>query len=123
VPRRRLRSRLIRTTRQRRTTASVATLAATTALALTLVIAVSAGIAIYVTAYLGGVVLGVGTIGMAWLFSSSWQAPAKRGRSLGRSRTQDCRQARWTRPVHSVVPHPPTEAQRRVRPCPGSRRL
>jgi hypothetical protein len=123
MPARRLRSGLIRMTRQRRTTASMATLAATTGLALTLVVAVSAGLAIFVTAYIGGVVLGVGLIGTAWLFSSSWQKPAKRGRALGRSRTQDCRQARWAKPTHAVEPHPPTEAQRRVRPCPGSRRL
>jgi hypothetical protein len=90
------------------------------------VIVASALAAALISAYFGGLVLGVGGVVTAWIANGVLRRQ-RRGRpvqSLGRSRTRDCQQARWAPPSKPTgAPHPPTPAQQRVRPCPGSRRF
>jgi hypothetical protein len=102
--------------------ASTASLVATAGLGLVAVVA-TAGVIAGFNVFVAGLVLGAGLIIAAWATFAVWRRQGHRpAPSLGRSRTRDCRQARWA-PRRRVVgaPHPPSEAQRRVRPCPGSR--
>jgi len=110
--------------RRRRSLAPMATLAGMIGLAVTAVVAASAVLAALAGTYLAGLVLGAGMVGIAWIVSRSRrQAAVRRLGSPGRSRTLDCRRSRWDRPVaFRGEPHPPAPADRRVRPCPGSRR-
>jgi hypothetical protein len=128
MPRTRLRSTLTRVTRIGRgpqTTASLATtaiVAGLTGLALVALVAASVVLAAFASPLLAGVVLGAGLVVTAWVLTSTQRRDQRRSRIAGRSRTMDCRQSRWApRATAMGQPHPPTEAQRRVRPCPGSR--
>lgn len=90
-----------------------------TGLAVTGVLALSAIVSVLISGFVGGLALGVGIVGVAWLVSRSLHASGRR-RPAGRSHTLDCRRSRWDRPLpFNGQPHPPTD--RRVRPCPGSR--
>ncbi|MDQ1418096.1 MAG: hypothetical protein QOJ52_58 [Acidimicrobiaceae bacterium] len=128
MPRRRLRSTLTRVTRIGRRPRSTASLAAAatvgglTGLALVALVAASVVLAAFASAYLAGLVLGAGLVVTGWVLTSTQRLGQRRTRVPGRSRTMDCRQSRWgPRPTTTGQPHPPTEAQRRVRPCPGTR--
>jgi hypothetical protein len=71
-----------------------------------------------------GVVWGLGGAAIAWGYVkiSRQLRPPPRQHIPGRSNTRDCRQARWSPPNRPMgAPHPPTAAQRRVRPCPNDR--
>jgi len=100
-----------------------ATLFALAVPALIVMFAASALVATYVSSYVSGVVIGVSLIGLAWLVVAVYHRLNKCGpRPTGRSLTQDCHQAKRQGPsLPFQAPRPPTPAQRRVRPCPGSR--
>lgn len=110
--------------RRRQSLAPMATLFGMIGLAVTAVVAASALLAALASTYLAGLVLGAGLVGIAWIVSRSRRRlAARRLGSPGRSRTLDCRRARWDRPVgFRGEPHPPAPEDRRIRPCPGSRR-
>ncbi len=125
MPRSRHSSRIVRTRRRRRSLASTARLAGLIGLGLVAVIAASALVVALTSAYFGGLVLGVGIVISAWAASVASRRQSRGPvQSLGRSRTRDCQQARWApRSPGAGAPHPPTPAQQRARPCPGSRRI
>jgi hypothetical protein len=109
--------------RRRPNVAAIATLTGLTLLGLTAMVGISAAVAAFTDRYVGGLLLGAGLVAAAWAASAWLQRHRRRpAPSPGRSRTLDCRDARWS-PRQSAMgtPHPPTEAQRRVRPCPGTR--
>ena len=125
MPAGRLRSQATRVRTRPQTVASTAMLVGLTGLVVVAVVGASAALALLASPYVAGVVLGAGLLGVVWALSNTSHRRAQpRGRVPGRSKTMDCRRARWA-PRSTAVgqPHPPTEAQRRVRPCRGSRHL
>jgi hypothetical protein len=104
--------------------ASTALLVGLMGLVVVAVTIISAAVAAVAGTYLGGLALGCGLVGTAWVSSTTWKRFRKEPAKFpGRSRTQDCRQARWAGASDPFAsPRPPTHDQRRIRPCPGSRR-
>jgi hypothetical protein len=111
-------------TRHRCSLASWAMVAGITGLALTALVAAAAAVATFVDNFLAGIVLGAGLVVTGWTVSRSRRRLVERRQgSPGRIRTSDCHRSRWDRPViFDGAPRPPAPADRRVRPCPGSRR-
>ncbi|MGH9125900.1 MAG: hypothetical protein ACRDZ8_14410 [Acidimicrobiales bacterium] len=100
-----------------------ATLFAAAVQALIVVVTASALVSTLVSRYVSGMVLGFGLVGLAWGVLTVYQRLNKCDpRPTGRSLTRDCHQAVRQGPALPFqAPRPPTPAQRRVRPCPGSR--
>lgn len=113
----------IRSARRQRSFAPRAMLVGITGLAVTGVIALSVIVATVASSFAGGLVLGAGAVITAWAVSrSTHRLSARREGIPGRSHTLDCRSSRWDRQVaFNGQPHPPAPADRRIRPCPGSR--
>jgi hypothetical protein len=124
MPRQRRGSRVKRTEERRARVASNATVVGVTGLVMLAIITGSVVLSHYADIYAAGLVLGSGVATTAWVLNARARRIARRPRRApGVSRTRDCRQARWTGPAKpNGAPHLPTAAQRRVRPCPGSRR-
>jgi hypothetical protein len=111
-------------TRHRRSLASWAMVAGITGLSLTALVSASAAVAAFVDTFLAGIVLGAGLMVTGWaVFRSRGRLVERRRGTPARIRTLDCHRSRWDRPMPiQGAPHPPAPADRRVRPCPGSRR-
>jgi hypothetical protein len=101
----------------------MATMGGLAGLALIGAVTLSALVATVLNTFAGGIVLGVGTVTVAWvMFNNGGRFQQHRSRIPGRSRTLDCRRRRWQPRVASGgYPHLPSPADRRVRPCRNSR--
>jgi len=124
MSRKRRGSRATRRTRRPLPAASTTILVGASGLVIISVVALSALLAADVSAYAAGLAMGVGLVGAAWGISAVSRRLTKgRVPTPGRSRTQDCRQARWAGPAKAFdAPRLLSESPSHSLPCPGTRR-
>lgn len=124
MPGKRRGSRVTKATGQPRRVTSTGMAVGLSGLAVVAMVGVSVLVARSVNPYTAGLMLGIGVATTASILYARRRLARRPRRAPGVSRTRDCRQARWSAPSKPFgAPHVPTAAQRRVRPCPGSRRI